>query len=392
MTRDPLPFNKPYRSGKELFYIQQAFNHGKISGNGVFTKKCHHFFEENLNFKKTLLTTSCTDALEMASLLIGIHPGDEVIVPSFTFPSTANAFVLRGAKIVFADSESTTPNLDASKIRSLITKKTKAILPVHYAGVACAMDEIMKIAKEHHLFVVEDAAQAIDSYYKKRPLGQIGHLAAFSFHETKNISSGEGGLLAINDKKFVFRSEILWEKGTNRAAFFRGEVNKYGWVDIGSSFLPSDVIAALLYAQLEELESIQRKRVEIWNWYSEGLRSLEQEGYCSLPHIPPYATNNGHLFYILCRSMKERQDLIGFLKAQGISAIFHYLPLHRSPFYRKKHDGRKLPYCDFYSRCLLRLPLYYDLEREDVADIVRAITEFYQMGVTPCPKYLEKVL
>jgi dTDP-4-amino-4,6-dideoxygalactose transaminase len=383
-----IPLNKPFYSGREFSYIQQAMSQNKISGNGVFTKKCHHFFEENLNFKKVLLTTSCTDALEMAALLIKISPGDEVIVPSFTFPSTANAFILRGAKIVFADSEPKTPNIDASKIRSLITNKTKAIIPVHYAGMACDMDVIMQIAKDHNLFVVEDAAHAIDSYYKKRLLGQIGHLATFSFHESKNISSGEGGLLAINDKKFIFRSEILWEKGTNRLAFFRGEINKYRWVDIGSSFLPSDVTAALLYAQLEELETIQRKRIQVWNHYFEDLTPLAKMGYFSLPQIPPYATNNAHLFYILCRSQKERHSLMEFLKTRQILAIFHYLALHRSPFYRKKHDGRKLPFCDFYSRCLLRLPLYCDLSSDDVTYIIQSITDFYQMSTRPAPNQL----
>ena len=253
-----IPFNKPFLTGKEAHYLYQAVSSGKISGNGMFTKKCHDFFEEKYGFKKVLLTTSCTDALEMAAILLDIKEGDEVIMPSYTFVSSANAFVLRGAKIVFADSSAENPNLDATKIEALITPKTKAIVPVHYAGIACDMDMIMDIAHRHNLSVVEDAAQAIDSFYNGRPLGTIGHLAAFSFHETKNIISGEGGMLAINDERFLRRAEIIWEKGTNRAEFFRGEVNKYGWVDIGSSFLPAEIIAAFLYAQLESLETIQQ--------------------------------------------------------------------------------------------------------------------------------------
>jgi dTDP-4-amino-4,6-dideoxygalactose transaminase len=372
-----IPFNRPYFPGKEFSYIRQAMSHGKISGNGLFTKKCHQFFQESCGFNKVLLTTSCTDALEMSAILAEISPGDEVIVPSFTFPSTANAFVLRGAKIVFADSETTNPNLDVSKIESLIAKKTKAIVPVHYAGVACDMDAIMTLAASYNLLVVEDAAQAINSYYKNRLLGTIGQLSAFSFHETKNISSGEGGMLAINDRNFAFRSEVIWEKGTNRSAFFRGEVDKYGWIDIGSSFLPSDLMAALLYAQLENLKSIQRKRVQIWRRYFEGLNSLAKEGYVSLPFIPPYATNNAHMFYLICRTQRERQALIAFLKQNGILAIFHYLPLHKSDFYRKKHDGRNLRNCDFYSRCLVRLPLYCNLSKDDVAYVIEKITEFF---------------
>lgn len=373
-----IPFNRPYLAGKELSYIREAIQKGKISGDGHFTKKCHQFFQEKFGFKKILLTTSCTDALEMSAILMNISPGDEVIMPSFTFPSTANAFVLRGAKIVFADSRRDNPNLDVSKIASLITKKTRAIVPVHYAGIACDMDPLLALAKEHQLFVVEDAAQALDSYYKGRPLGKIGDLGAFSFHETKNISSGEGGMLAINDKRFISRAEIIREKGTNRAQFFRGQVAKYTWVDIGSSFLPSDMIAAFLYAQLEKLDTIQKKRLKIWHAYYKGLKPLADAGYFQLPHIPAYATNNAHLFYIVCRTFRERQALIAFLKSNGISAIFHYLPLHRSSFYRKAHGGRNLPNCEWYSRCLVRLPLFCDLPLGKVEYIVQKITEFYQ--------------
>ena len=313
----------------------------------------------------------------MAAILAAIAPGDEVIVPSFTFPSTANAFVLRGAKIVFADSMPNHPNLDVSKIESLITTRTKVIVPMHYAGTACDMDSILALAKKYRLLVIEDAAQAIDSYYKGRPLGTIGHFGTFSFHETKNISSGEGGLLGINDKRFISRAEIIREKGTNRTRFFRGEIAKYTWVDIGSSFLPSDIIAAFLYAQLEKMAHIQKKRLEIWEAYYKGLKPLADQGYFQLPHIPAYATNNAHLFYILCRSTRERQELIGFLKKHQFSAIFHYLPLHSSAFYRKKHDHRRLPHCDRFARCLLRLPLFCDLLLTDVSRMINKVTEFY---------------
>ena len=299
-----IPFNKPYFTGKETEYIQDAVSRGKISGNGYYTQLCHDFFETKYSFNKVLLTSSCTDALEMAAILIDIQPGDEVIVPSYTFVSTANAFVLRGAKIIFADSRSDHPGIDEDKIEALITSKTKAIVPVHYAGVACDMDKIMNLANKYNLFVVEDAAQAIDSYYTgtdgvKRPLGSIGHLAAFSFHETKNIISGEGGMLVVNDERFVKRAEIIWEKGTNRSAFFKGEVDKYGWVDIGSSFLPSDITAAFLWAQLEHLEEIQDKREVIWNTYYEGLKDWACTNNISLPIIPEYGMNNAHMFYLI---------------------------------------------------------------------------------------------
>ena len=279
----PIPFNKPYLTGKEAHYLYQAVLSGKISGDGIYTKKCHQFFEERFGFGKALLTTSCTDALEMAALLTNIQPGDEVIAPAYTFVSTVNAFVLRGAKIVFADSEPDNPNLDVSTLAALITPRTKAIVPVHYAGVACDMDPILELAHQHNLFVIEDAAQAIDSYYKGRPLGSLGHLAAFSFHETKNVIAGEGGMLAITDPQFKDRAEVIREKGTNRSAFFRGEIDKYGWVDVGSSFLPSDIIAAFLYAQLENLDAIQTRRRHIWDRYDAGLRPLEASGFFSCP-------------------------------------------------------------------------------------------------------------
>lgn len=372
-----IPLNKPHYNGKELSYIRQVMKTGKVSGDGFFTKKCHQFFQEEFGFMRTLLTTSCTDALEMAAILADISPGDEVIIPSYTFPSSANAFVLRGAKVIFADSYPDHPNMDATKIAPLITKKTKAIVPVHYSGVACDMDTIMEIAKEHSLFVVEDAAQSIDSYYKNRPLGNIGHFGAFSFHESKNISSGEGGLLVMNEEKFFQRAEIIREKGTNRSAFFRGEIAKYSWVDIGSSFLPSDIIAAILFAQLEKLKEIQKKRIRIWNEYYKKLEPLAKLGYFSLPKIASYATNNAHLFYIVCRNLKERQALMDFLKKNGILALFHYLPLHSSLYYKEKHAGKALPNCDYFSRCLVRLPLYCSLQLRQVEGIVKKIIEFF---------------
>jgi len=379
----PIGFNKPYLTGNETLYIQQAVALEKISGDGEFTKRCHRFFEQKYGFRKVLLTTSCTDALEMAAILTDIGPGDEVIMPAYTFVSTANAFVLRGARIVFADSSPENPNLDGALLESLITPRTKAVVPVHYAGVACDMDEIMRVARKYNLFVIEDAAQAVDSYHRNRPLGGIGHLAAFSFHETKNIMSGEGGMLVINDERFVKRAEIIREKGTNRSAFFRGEVDKYNWVDVGSSFLPSDIIAAFLYAQLENLDDIQGRRRQIWEWYHAALAPLAGAGLLQLPRIPDYATNNAHMFYVVCRDAQERDGLMGHLKEAGIHAVFHYLSLHDSPFYRDKHDGRALPQSDRYSNCLVRLPMYYELTQAQVESVAEAVTGFYKKLTSP---------
>lgn len=373
-----IPFNKPYLTGKEAHYLYQAVYSGKISGNGVFTKKCQSFFEENYHFQKCLLTTSCTDALEMAAILLDIKEGDEVIMPSYTFVSTSNAFVLRGATIVFADSSKDNPNIDATQLEKLITLRTKAIVPVHYAGVACDMDAIMDIAHRHNIFVVEDAAQAIDSFYKGKPLGSIGHLAAFSFHETKNVIAGEGGMLVINDPQFNRRAEIIWEKGTNRSEFFRGEVNKYGWVDIGSSFLPSEIIAAFLYAQLENLTDIQNKRKSIWNSYYQRLKGLELAGKFKIQVIPSNTTNNAHMFYLVCNNAEDRAGLLKHLKDNDILAVFHYLSLHKSPFYEPKHDGRELPMSDFYSDCLVRLPMYYELTEDQINFICDNIETFYK--------------
>lgn len=377
-----IPFNKPYITGKEVHYIYDAVATGKISGNGKYTQLCQNFFEERWGFKKTLLTTSCTDALEMCALLLDIKPGDEVIIPSYTFVSTALAFVRQGAKIVFADSRSDHPGIDEDKIEALITSRTKVIVPVHYAGVACDMDKIMDIANRHNLFVVEDAAQAIDSYYTgkdgiKRALGTIGHLSAFSFHETKNIQCGEGGLLGINDERFMKRAEIIWEKGTNRAEFFRGEVNKYGWVDIGSSFLPSEVTAAFLWAQLEELDKIQARRKEIWETYYEGLKDWAFNNGIRLPFIPDYATNNGHMFYIVCRDLEHRNALIGELKRDGVMAVSHYLSLHKSDFYAKNAIGKTLMNSDLFTDTLLRIPLFFELNDVELNSIISVINNFH---------------
>ena len=379
-----IPFNKPHLTGKEAHYMLEAVQTGKLSGNGEFTKRCQHFFEERYGFKKCLLTTSGTDALEMCAMLCDLRPGDEVIIPSYTFVSTALAFLREGAKVVFADSMKRNPNLNAETIESLITPRTKVIVPVHYAGVACDMERIMEIANRHNLLVVEDAAQAIDSYYQSRKsmvdsrkaLGGIGHLAAFSFHETKNITAGgEGGLLVVNDERFIRRAEILWEKGTNRAEFFRGEVNKYGWVDMGSSFLPAEINAAFLWAQLENLDEIQAKRKSLWETYYKLLTPLADKQFFKLPDIPDYASNNAHMFYLVFPSLEKRTALIQNLKENDIMAVFHYLSLHSSEFYKSKHDGRELLECDRYMDTLVRLPMYYDLEIEDVERICGCIKE-----------------
>ena len=376
-------------TGMETEYIRQAVEGGKISGNGEFTHRCQEFFEKRYGFWKCLLTTSGTDALEMAAILTGVGPGDEVIVPSYTFVSTALAFIRCGAKVVFADSRDDEPNIDAAKVETLVTPRTKVIVPVHYAGCACDMDAIMDIANRHNLLVVEDAAQAVDSYYQakdkvegeqgnvansavrlspssstsRRSLGSIGHLGCFSFHETKNIISGEGGMLTINDERFIRRAEIIWEKGTNRAEFFRGEVNKYGWVDIGSSFLPTEIVSAFLWAQLEHLDEIQAERKRLWQNYwgfLEDLRRKTGDAF-ELPRIPEYATNNAHIFYLLFPDLAKRSDFIAKMKARDILTVFHYLPLHSSEYYKAQHDGRELPNCDRYADTLVRLPLYYGL-------------------------------
>lgn len=363
--------------GQELEYVNEAVIDGRLAGNGRFTKACHEFFQTRYGFKKVLMTTSCTDALEMSAILLRIQPGDEVIIPSYTFVSTANAFALRGAKIVFADSSKDHPNVSIDSIKECISDHTKAIVVVHYGGVACEMDQLLELCSEHEISLVEDAAQAIEASYKGRPLGSFGDCATFSFHETKNVVSGEGGLLVINNEELLKRAEIIWEKGTNRTAFFRGEIDKYSWVDLGSSFLPSELISAYLYGQLENVETIQTGRVRIWETYYSALQDLAISGMFTLPKIPSYATNNAHVFYIVCRNVEERNELLSHLKDKGIGAVFHYLSLHKSEFFKEKHDERELINADRFSDCLFRLPLHLHLTDADVAYIVDCIKDFY---------------
>lgn len=372
-----IPFNKPCVLDDGLSFISNALDNQKLCGNGQFTQKCQSFFEDTYGFKKTLLTTSCTDALEMAAMLCDIKHGDEVIIPSYTFVSTALAFVRQGAKIVFADSEKDTPNLDVDKLEMLITDKTVAIVPVHYAGVSVDMDKLMHLAEKHNLWVIEDAAQAIDATYKGQPLGKFGHLACFSFHETKNITAGEGGLLVVNDDRLLRRSEIIWEKGTNRSEFFRGEVNKYGWVDTGSSFLPSELNAAFLYSQLIHIEEIQKKRITLWQRYYDNLNIEDVVDKIKLPYIPPYASNNAHMFYLVCKTGNLRTELINYLKEHNVHATFHYLCLHDSEFSRKQNwISSDIINAVRYSDCLVRLPLFYDLSLKDVDYISKLIINF----------------
>ena len=377
-NNEKIPFNKPYITGNELVYIKDSINSGKISGDSIFTKKCHEYFEDKFN-AKCLLTTSCTDALEMCAILLNIKPGDEIIMPSYTFVSTANAFILRGAKIIFIDSTNLNPNMNVLDIENLITIKTKAIVCVHYAGIACDMKFIMNIAKKYKIYVVEDAAQAFDSFYDNKHLGTFGHLATFSFHETKNIQCGEGGLLVINDVSLYNRAEIIREKGTNRSSFFRGEIDKYGWVDIGSSFLPSDIIAAFLYSQIQNSNIIQERRKLIWNKYNLHLQNLEKLGLISLPKLPIYATNNAHMFYIILPNIEIRTDLIKFLKECNIQSVFHYVSLHSSKYYIKNHDNRVLEWSDHYTNNLLRLPLYFELDNNKQMFIISKIFEFFKI-------------
>lgn len=370
-------FNKPYLTGNEQEYIERVFQSQKLSGNGEFTQKCQRFIEERFGIKKCLLTSSATDALEMIALLLNIKAGDEVIMPSYTFVSTANAFVLRGAKIVFADSSINDPNIDPDLIEPLITQRTKAIVVVHYAGSCCDMDKVLAIAKRYNLYVVEDAAQAINSFYKGKPLGTLGHLACFSFHETKNISSGEGGALLINDDSFIKRAEIIWEKGTNRAAFYRGEIDKYTWVDVGSSFLPSEITAALLWAQLEKFDEILSRRLELWDHYLSNLRSSSIR--ISLPIVPSDVIHNGHIFYLLTKSENERNELIDFLNYHGVNAIFHYITLHTSNFYQNANRNEHLTHLtnsERFGKCLVRLPIYNELTFPQLDTICKTVSNF----------------
>lgn len=374
-----IEFNIPYIGPKAAEYQLDTLKRKKLSGDGYYTKACSSFFEKHYGINKSLLTTSCTDSLEMAAILLNIQAGDEVIVPSYTFVSTANAFALRGARLVFADSCADNPNICPKSIASVITEKTKAIVVVHYAGIACNMDEILSVA--NGIPIVEDAAQAIDSYYNGKLLGTLGVLGTYSFHETKNIICGEGGLLLVNDDDYSERSEVIREKGTNRKQFFKGEVDKYGWVDIGSSFLPSELNAALLLSQLEELDLIQSRRIKIWEKYQEGLKNLGEQGIIGLPYLPSYATNNAHMFYLLCQSSSERDDLIEYCKYYGIKLVFHYSSLHKSDYFLSKHDGRDLPNSDRYTDVLVRLPLYPDLDDSEVEKIISTITNFYLKSV-----------
>ncbi len=371
-------FNKPFLTGDEEKYIKEAIASGKISGNGKFTKACHLLLQEYYGYKKCLLTTSCTDALEMAAILADIEPGDEVIIPSYTFVSTANAFLLRGATIVFADSMHEHPNIDPDQIEKLVTGKTKAIVPVHYAGVACDMDAILKLAFKYNLLVIEDAAQAINAYHRGKPLGGIGHFGAISFHDTKNIIAGEGGLLLVNDERFRQRAEIVWEKGTNRSAFLRGEVDKYGWTDIGSSFLPSELTAAFLYAQLLRKNEIQSKRKHFWELYHESLLPLETKGFICLNRIPGYARHNYHIFYFVTKDGETRNQLLDYLKANDIEATFHYLQLHKSDYFLHDHDMVHLGNADKFTDCLIRLPLYADLMDDDVNRVCELVKAFFK--------------
>ena len=378
MNTKNIPFNKPYMTGRELWYIALAHTNGHLSGNGEFTKKCHAWLEARTGTHKALLTHSCTAALEMAAILADIQPGDEVIMPSYTFVSTANAFVLRGGVPVFVDIRPDTLNIDETLIEAAITPRTKAIVPVHYAGVACEMDMIMDIAQRHNLLVIEDAAQGIMSTYKGRALGSIGHMGAYSFHETKNIISGEGGALLLNDDRFSERAEIIWEKGTNRSQFFRGQVDKYTWVDIGSSYLPGEVIAAFLYAQMEEAENITKMRLNIWQQYHDALAPLEAKGVLRRPIIPTDCQHNAHMYYILLDALETRTELIDHLKALGVNTVFHYVSLHSAPFGLKcaRQFGR-LKNTEQISDRLLRLPLWVGVE-SNVQYISESIQKFLE--------------
>ena len=370
-----IPFNKPYTTGKELEFISSVFSSNHFSGNGSFTKKSQKWFEEKYSFEKCILTTSCTDALEMAAILIDIKPGDEVIMPSYTFVSTANAFVLRGAKIIFIDSHEHNPNLNVDLIEEHINNRTKAVVAVHYAGFACEMERLVEICQKQNIRLIEDAAQAIDNYYiskdgNKIPLGSFGDLSTFSFHETKNIHCGEGGLLVINDKNLIKRAEIIWEKGTNRSAFFRGEVDKYGWVDIGSSFLPSELNSAFLYAQLTCLEEIQNKRLQIWQKFHLNLKDWAINNNIRQPDVPFWSLNNAHLYYLLMPNEESRDRLILYMKNHGVQLVFHYQSLHKSLFYKTLHDGRELPNADKFSKSLVRLPLFPEVDGSKVIDLL----------------------
>lgn len=379
MVNIKIPFNKPSIVGKELYYIEQAVESGKISGDGIFTKKCHKLMEDKYCIKKVLLTTSCSSALDMSAILFNISPGDEVILPSYTFVSTANSFLIRGAKLKFVDIREDTLNIDEGKIESIITPKTKAIAVVHYAGIGCEMDTIINIARKNNLLVVEDAAQGIESKYEKKYLGTIGDIGCYSFHETKNVICGEGGAILINNELFIERAEIIREKGTDRSKFFRGEIDKYSWVDIGSSYLPSEILSAFLYAQLENIEIISKNRKFFWDRYYNNLEDLEKEGFLKRPFIPESCEYNAHMFYIILDDNKIRNSLSDYLKDKGILAIFHYIPLHLSKMGAnigyKKGD---LPVTEKISDCILRLPLFYNIGKNNQDIVVEALYDFFK--------------
>ncbi len=375
-----IPFNKPFIIGKEISYVKQAVNSGHIAGDGLFTGKCHSFFEKKLKAPKVLLTTSCTSALEMAAILCGVGRGDEVILPSYTFPSTANAFYLRGARLIFVDVKPDTLNMDEDQVASAVTKRTKVIVPVHYAGVGCEMDIIMEIAGKNKIHVIEDAAQGIDAAYKNKYLGTIGDFGALSFHETKNCICGEGGALIINSKRFIERAEIIREKGTNRSKFFRGEIDKYTWVDTGSSYLPSDLLAAFLYAQLENMAKITRRRKEIYNFYFRELAPFADKEMVQLPVIPAHCRSNYHLFHIRLKSKKIRDGLLNYLRSQSIHAVFHYIPLHLSPIGRSMgYVKGRLPVTEAAGDTLVRLPFYYNLSNSAQSRVTRSIKKFFKI-------------
>lgn len=374
-----ISFNKPPYVGEEIKYIEETVKAQKICGDGQFTKKCNKWFEDKTGAAKVLLTTSCTHATELAALLLDIQPGDEVIMPAYTFVSTADAFVLRGATAVFVDINPKTMNIDENLIEDAITEKTKAIVPVHYAGVSCEMDKIMEIAKKHNLYVVEDAAQGVMSTYKGKALGTIGDYGCYSFHETKNYSMGEGGALLIRDGKNAELAEIIREKGTNRSKFFRGQIDKYTWVEAGSSYLPSDMNAAYLWAQLQKADEINENRLQSWNRYYEGLKDLEEAGKIELPYIPEYCEHNAHMFYIKAKDLEERSALISYLKENGVTAVFHYIPLHTAPAgkeYGRFHGEDK--YTTKESERIIRLPMYYELDEQDAKKVMDLIHTFYK--------------
>ncbi len=375
-----IPFNKPFIIGKELEYIEATIKHGRSSGDGVYTKKCQDHLEKRYGFNKVLLTTSCTDALEMAALLCEINPGDEVIMPAFTFVSCANAFALRGAKVIFCDINAISLTISTKEIEEKINERTKAIVIVHYAGVACEMDRITRLAKQHNLFLIEDAAHAIEGTFKGKALGTFGDFATLSFHETKNITCGEGGALIINNTNYVERAEIIRDKGTNRAQFFRREIGKYEWVDLGSSFLPSDITAAFLFAQLEKTDTIQKKRVEVWENYYSQLSSLGKKGLIKLPTLPDHSKLNGSIFYMICKTESERNALIDHLEKEEIRAVFHYLPLQKSPFYLKTHNNISLPVTEDITKRIIRLPLYFSITSKEQQEVIDAILAFFNQA------------